>query len=565
MNENVIWSNTIANECMKLGVKYACIGAGSRSTPLTLAFAKSKIISLPFVDERSAGFFALGIAKYSGKPVVLICTSGTALANFYPAVLEAFYNRVPLLILSADRPHELRKSGANQTMDQIKFFGSHVRYFEDFPTPDAQPLPESYRGLRTSISRAYAVASSTPMGPVHLNFPFRKPLEPIASRRKFDPSLLDSETLEGRSDPYLNTLRGKLVLDPSIITMLIEKFQSIEKGIIIAGPKLLGVEYQKELLDFADFFKYPVLADPSSSIRYGTDSDFVISSYETFLSKNTLKCDIILILENPPTSTFLLRFLNNSSAEKIVICDSEGKDSSLTASLVLNTDPKSFFSACIKNNGKREVKWIDSWKTLDKQTITRINSLTQDNFFEGSILQKIFSQLNNESYLFIGNSLSIRHMDQFVFKTDKKVHVYCNRGLSGIDGTISSASGISFASGEKVHLILGDLSFYHDITALLQLMKFDVDLNVYLMNNKGGGIFHRLPISQFEPEFTQYFVTPQEIDFSKIVEAFGLEYEEIKTLSQINSGINSAGSKVYEFVIDRIQSHKLIEKLHSLD
>ncbi len=556
MNENSKWVEIIVDECVKAGVRYACIGAGSRSTPLTIAFVRDKSIeSISFVDERSAGFFAIGLAMYSQSPVVLICTSGTALANFHPAVLEAFYAGHPLIVLSADRPHELRYSGANQTMDQVKFFGTNIKYSEDFAIPDPQPLPKFIRYLRTNISKALIKASNNPIGPIHLNFPFRKPLVPETVSRVYSEGLLSDLERNGRDSSFLSTISGTKLLNADQLLKLSKILT--EKGLIIIGPNS-GINYQEILIEFSDTLNYPVLADPASGVRYYNSN--VISTYDTFMKDEIIDADLIILLGFPPTSTRLLNYIQTQRCNKIIIDDGLYKDSSLTNHIHIDASVEHTLSSMIKliKRSKNDF-WINQWRDIESKTIKRINSKIKDKFFEGTIYQNIINRLEADELVFVSNSLAIRHLDQFVYSSNIKLQIFSNRGLSGIDGNLSSAFGIAKASAKRIHVLIGDLTFYHDLTALLTTMKNEISFSIYLINNFGGGIFHRLPIAEYKDVFTDYFITPHSIEFAKISEAFSIPHKIIKDIDTMNNTEFCNG--IYEFIIDAEKSNSLIKEI----
>lgn len=566
MNENELWADIIVDEFVKLGVKYACIGVGSRSTPITLALSKNKEInSISFIDERTAGFFALGLARASRLPSVLVSTSGTAVGNFLPAILEAKYLEIPLIVISADRPHELRGTGANQTMDQIQFFGDHVKEFIEMSIPDPNPLQSMIRGLRMCICKSFYTSLDTPNGAVHINMPFRKPLEPSLSPRRLDLSKLSDNELHGREDsPYLVQFSRKSEInehDLDIISSLINKH---EKKVMVVGPSTSLYDQRDILYEFSRNFSIPILADPASGIRFGKNCANVIGSYDTFLKNVSPQTDLIIILGNVPTSNALHSYIEKSKAVKIAVNHSSLKDATNTYSYFIKSEPHSVISKLLDEKlTKNSTKFLEEWKSLEKQTISKLSNI-KSREFEGNIYKMIFSALENGTSVYVGNSLAIRLLDQFVPKMEKDIRIYHNRGLSGIDGNISIASGIAYHKDTRVTVFLGDLSFYHDLNALLNLNKNKIKLTIILINNQGGGIFHRLPISKFEPEFTEYFLTPHDLNFKKIVEGFGVTHHLVDSSNIIEyyrKSFSKEGPVVLEIQTDSQKTQEIINSI----
>lgn len=545
INRNTIWCDVFVTRLSELGVKYACISPGSRSTPLTLAFSQNKDIKIfPIVDERSSAFFALGLAKKSKSPVVVVTTSGTAVAELYPAIIEAFYQRIPLIVCTADRPPYLRNTGANQTINQHNIFKNHIRFFVDAGLPEI-----NFKKLSSLIditNIAFKIAAYDNCGPVHINFPFEKPFEPDNYTNKIDIKLIE-KIFELRKviEPKQNKI------DSKVFKNIIEKLKNYEKGLIIVGYNNYTKEFVNLCVDLSEKLKYPIFADASSNLRFGKHSKKnIIENFTSLIkSKNFLeefKPEIILQFGGSPTSNVVLGFFKNSNADKILINEfGDRNDPSLTAKTILKINPTLFCKNVLYNltstKIKRTTNWLKQITELNRtaEEIKRKKMQETEIDFEGKILYELFEQIPSRCNVMISNSLPIRDADFFVSSNQKQISVFCNRGASGIDGINSTALGIAKVSKEPTILITGDLAFYHDLNGLHNSTKFNIPLTIILINNNGGGIFESLPISRFEKICIQNFVTPLNLDFAKFVEAYGGEFTIIKTFDEYKMKLNS--------------------------
>ncbi|GBF12259.1 2-succinyl-5-enolpyruvyl-6-hydroxy-3-cyclohexene-1-carboxylic-acid synthase [Tepidibacillus sp. HK-1] len=561
---------SFVDELARLGVCDAVVSPGSRSTPIAILMAEhSRIKVWMHADERSAGFFALGMAKEMRKPVVLLCTSGTATANYLPAIVEAHQSRIPLLVLTADRPHELRDVGAPQAIDQIHLYGRYAKWFVDMALPESTFSMLHY--VRTMAGRAVAMAANGPAGVVHLNFPLREPLVPN----------LDLQDLweKGRSEgkPYIKVTKGNLELSSDELKLLAEELQEVENGLIICGPED-HLELSQALTRLADKLQFPILADPLSPLRTGSHSkQWVIDSYDSFLRndevKTSFKPELILRFGAMPISKALLQYIqHHSEARQIIIDQDQGwREPTLMASKMIYADPIRFSYSLAEYLEKRKEPslWGTKWKQLNEisqfhmQTFGKMESL-----FEGQVVIELQQLLPEHAILFVGNSMPVRDLDTFLANTDKPLRTMANRGANGIDGVVSSALGAT-VSGSPLVLVIGDLSFYHDLNGLLAAKLHQLNATIVLINNNGGGIFSFLPQSKQEKHFELLFGTPLDLEFEHVVKMYGGRYKRIKDWQEfrlaVNQSLSTVGLDVIEILTNRQENEQLHRKLwHSL-
>lgn len=529
---NNLWAAILVEQLARCGLRAVCIAPGSRSTPLTLAFAHHPQIQVYLhLDERSAAFFALGMAQASQRPVALVCTSGTAAAEFHPAIVEAFQAEVPLLILTADRPPELRGSGANQTIDQVKMFGDHVLWAVDAPLPQPEAPALALRNLQTLASRAYAMAQGPQRGPVHMNLPFRKPLEPDQA------TALETYRQQAAERPGLGTIeRGLIVPSPAQLDAVAATIRSHAQGLIVCGPSCPGGEFPAAVTALAAHTGYPILADPLSGVRFGPHvNEWVLGSYESFLA-NTFseKAEVVLRFGAVPTSAPLNAYLDRIAPAHLIHVRESGvwADDSHRVTQFLAADAAMVCHELQEALPPRaDTSWAESWIATAQSTQTEQSQALTAPFIDASVIPILQEELPAHANLMVGNSLPVRHLDQFGAPTAKALSVYGNRGASGIDGLISTALGI--AATDPTHhtvLLIGDVSFYHDMNGLLALRQHDLhNVTIVLLNNNGGGIFRRLPVQQFEPEFTHLFLTPHGLRFEHVAALYDLRYRSTTT------------------------------------
>jgi len=550
-NRNILWTSIFVDELVRAGITDAVIAPGSRSTPLTFAFAARPEIRIhSLIDERGAAFYTLGLAQTSGRPAALVCTSGTAAANFFPAVIEASQSEIPMLILTADRPPELYASGSNQVIDQLKLYGDYPRWFAQIPTPEANPSQHLLASLRTLADRGVAMslgANGVP-GPVHFNFPFRKPLEPVLVDGDVPPGFDALSRADGQ--PRVQISRPKLVPDPEVLLQLAERIRTTRSGLIICGPRCPGDDFPSELETLSAATGYPVLADPLSNVRFGTHSNLILGGYDTFLSEENITQalpapELVLRFGDLPTSTALMNYLAKIKAHQVAISTSEHwMDDMFVVNEVIKGHAASVCMELVRYTNINEHQPAKIWQKAESATWQAVSEFGTT--FEGAALAQVVNSMPDDSLLYIANSLPIRHLDQFVRPNSKRIRVLGNRGASGIDGTLSSALGAAAGSDEPLVLVTGDLSLYHDLNSLLAFKRCNVKATIVLIHNDGGGIFHRLPAAQFDPPFTELFVTPHGLDFAPAAHMFGVGFRRL-------NGIQDLGAAVKESMQDREQ------------
>jgi 2-succinyl-5-enolpyruvyl-6-hydroxy-3-cyclohexene-1-carboxylate synthase len=544
-NPNSHWASILVDELARSGLEAVCLAPGSRSTPLTLAFAAHPTIRIyRHLDERSAGFFALGMALATNKPVALVCTSGTAAANFHPAIIEAYYSHVPLLILTADRPPELRQSGANQTIDQVKMFGDHVRWSVDAPTPQTDPPQVVLRHMRTLAARAYAVADGIVKGPVHINFPFRKPLEPEGSTNGTGPFVTANGWAEAR--PYTHFIRGIIRPDEAHVQAVAQSMAEHPNGLIICGPDRYSAGFLTAVTSLARRCGYPILADPLSNLRHGSHvkAGPVLGGYHWWLARpgaGRPRPDVVLRFGAVATSGALSAYLSEIAPTYHLHVRADGEwadDLHLTHDYV-QADPTLFCEMLAAKLAESQLRprpaWAEAfvreearaWDALD-------DALSESAFFDGAAVSLLLGKLPEDAILFAGNSLPVRHIDAYGRPSARRLTIYGNRGASGIDGNVSTALGLAAATGHQVVALLGDITFYHDMNGLLAVRQHELNNVLFIViNNDGGGIFHRLSIARHDPPFTDLFLTPHGLSFDHAAAMYGLNYRAVQDAADL--------------------------------
>ncbi|MCA0984480.1 2-succinyl-5-enolpyruvyl-6-hydroxy-3-cyclohexene-1-carboxylic-acid synthase [Halobacillus yeomjeoni] len=499
------------------GVEHVVISPGSRSTPLAMTFAEHNGIEhWVHLDERSAAFFALGMAKEQQKPVALVCTSGTAAANYYPAVVEAYYSRVPLLVLTADRPHELRGVGAPQAINQIQMFGNYVNWYQDLALPE----PGLHMYARRQAARAVDESLAPHPAPVHLNLPFREPLVP-------DFSLPGLWREEGKVIP--RSSKGINSLSAEQAESFIERCKPLKRGLIVVGPQM-DENLADELTRLASRLGVPVLADPLSQLRTGDhDKRNIIENYDALLKSETIQeqavPDYILRFGAMPISKAYLKWVqrNEDTVDHYIVDSHQSyREPAGIAAQFIETDPVEFcrqLSSQLPEGDDRN-EWLSLWQGMNKTAKDEMLKEPEEPLNEGHAVVFLADALPERSNLFVGNSMPIRDVDSFFMATPKDVRVMANRGANGIDGVVSTALG-SAISGRRTTLLLGDVSFFHDLNGLWMAKSKNIPLTIVVINNNGGGIFSYLPQVNHPDHFEELFGTPVNIDFAQTVGMYG--------------------------------------------
>ncbi len=555
INRNIFWTATLTDFFVNSGIKYACISPGSRSTPLTFAISSEKRIkSYPIVDERTSGFFALGIAKSSNSPVIIVTTSGTATAELYPAIIEAYQSRIPLIVCTADRPSYLRNTGSNQTINQKNIYKNHIRYFAELPLPSIDK--KSLRNLLSKISEAILISNFLDKGPVHLNFQFEKPFEPELTTDFIDDNLI----------MYVNELSDKFLSTNKINKYLLDENLNIKSvDLITIGAGKFNQRFLKLLNKFSTRFNIPIYADANSSVRYSkTTIKNLITNFEPLLRNENLilkfKPESVIHFGRNLTSQAIEDFIIKSKAKRYIINEFGDRFDSTKKAKIIKSEPEKFIEAIIKSNSKVfSIDTLEYLKSIDYKIEIIKHKIFRNSLNEVSIILELIDNLPDKSNLFVGNSLPVRDLDFFSSLHKKRINIFQNRGASGIDGIISSSLGVALESKRKTFLVVGDLSFYYDLNSLMIAKQFKIPLIVILINNNGGAIFNYFPISKHKQIFKKYFLTPISFDVKKICESFGLKYKLVKSLNELKKSILTA-NKYKSFLIMEVKTNSLYTK-----
>ncbi|WP_256298838.1 2-succinyl-5-enolpyruvyl-6-hydroxy-3-cyclohexene-1-carboxylic-acid synthase [Haloarchaeobius salinus] len=578
-NRNVLWAETLVDELAAGGLTAACIAPGSRSTPLTVAFdAHDDIEAFSHLDERSAAFFALGRGRRTGEPTALVCTSGTAAANFHPTIVEANQARVPLLALTADRPPELRDSGANQTIDQEKLYGRAVRWYRDLPEPE--PTPRKLRRLRTDAARALAEATGSDAGPVHLNCPFRKPLEPtpVAGDVPENWHEGDERAALGRGadgTPYVRRHQGRPELGDGELCDLADAVGGADSGLVLAGPAdpatLADDDWPAAVAALSAATGFPVLADPLSSVRFGEhvgyrDDATVLGGYDGYVHALDLDPDFVLRFGASATSKPLRKALAEIDAPQVIVDPmGEWRDAEFVCSDLVVADPTRTARALAEAVGaSTDSDYADRLADVESRYWEHVEEFIADETPEGAIAHRVLADAPDPATVFVSNSMAVRDADRFGVPRDADLTVLANRGASGIDGILSTGFGAGSATDDPLVVLTGDLAYYHDMNGLLALARCGVDATVVCVNNDGGGIFHLLPIEEFDPPFTEQFVTPHGLDFAPTGDLYDLSFQRVgpdEFADTYRESLAMDGTQVIEVPFDAGTSHRVRERL----
>jgi 2-succinyl-5-enolpyruvyl-6-hydroxy-3-cyclohexene-1-carboxylate synthase len=510
------------DELARCGVREVCTSPGSRSTPLVLSLVRDpRIRATSHLDERCGGFFALGVAKATGVPAALACTSGTAAANYLPAVIEAFEARVPLLVLTADRPPELRDLGAGQTIDQVKLYGRAAKWYLDV---DAHPATGArLRWLRQLACRAFWTAVEGRPGPVHLNFALREPLvldEPLAAP--------GGGRAGGR--PWVTRPRIDGYPPQAIIDGLTAEIEARPRAVLVAGRAERDGELGAALAAFAQRAAIPLLADPLSGARRGRAA---IAHYDALLRDGDFAAahapELVLRTGDLPTSKPLRRWLHELDDALQIAFDAENawQDPSGAVATVLATDPRVALDAVAqKLSRRRDRAWLERWGRADRAAAAGIvRALSPAGLSEPRVAAELGTALPPEATLLVASSMPVRDVETFAPVRPEPPRVLSNRGANGIDGTVSTAFGAAAVADGPVVLLIGDVALAHDIGGLLAASRLAAKLTIVLLDNDGGGIFHFLPVSGEGTDFVEHVATPHGLDFAHAAALYDCGYE----------------------------------------
>ena len=562
---NLRAAETLVRGLAGAGLRHAVVCPGSRSTPLAVALHRHPDIRVwMHVDERSAAYFGLGIARRTGEPVALLCSSGTAAANFLPAVVEANLSQVPLVVLTADRPPEFRDVGAAQTVDQVRLYGGNVRWFVDLPPPDPDPL--CLRHAATTAARAMSVAHAVPKGPVHLNVPFREPLLPAGPL---------SPVVEPVPAAVQATAPASIGAPDPVVRDIADTMTRHRRGIIVCGPQpdrgLSGA-----VADFAAKTNWPILADPLSQVRCGPhDRSHVIDAYDAFLRNadvaDQLRPDIVVRIGAIPTSKPLNGFLDRLGDVPTVLVTASDRwsDPWFRGSVVVTGDPARTVAAIadtLETPAEPGGGWFAQWREANAAARAGIAcALSGGARFEGDVFRDLASVLPGGATLVVGSSMPVRDLDTFLPPSERDWTIVANRGANGIDGVVSTALGAAAVANGPTLLVVGDLSFFHDMNGLLAAKLHAIDVTILVVNNDGGGIFSFLPqaASLDDATFEHLFGTPTGLDIGHVARLYDAGHsvpaEPRALAATLTRTLSAKGLHIVEYRTDRqanVEQHR---------
>lgn len=566
MNEYIA---ALVDEFYQLGVRHAVFSPGSRSTTMAMLFKEHEGFETYMnIDERSASFMALGIAKAHKEPTVLVCTSGSAVAHYLPAILEAQYSGVPLIVLSADRPHTLLHVGAPQTVDQHKIFGTAVNYYEALAVPQESHY---YTYPRQVARKAYMKAMDTKKGPVHINVPLFEPLVPELSRNHFEAGRSSFKVVKPNySNVFGFDNRNNLTHIINIahnndgtkeINNLLERYERI---LILAGPQI-DIDEADMIRSFGEALQAPILADPLSNVRGCNTSDVVISTYDALLAGQALwhelKPDCVIqfgqIVVSKRVQQMIASWTDVEYIEVNPTMDSMNPTGKTTIHMQASIDV--FTHLYGKNNNPD--RYLNIWRRLDQAGKKQLSlAIDEPHCFEGRTIRELQKQIPEDGQIFVANSMTIRDFDYFWFSGESKAVLYGNRGVNGIDGTISTALGLA-ANGRPTYLVTGDLSLFHDLNGLAVAKTHNLNLTIILHNNDGGGIFEYLP-QKGTKHFDYLFSTSQGLDYSGAAKLYGCGYTKIFNPDELSSVLAKIGQESGVHIIEIPTNREYSRELH---
>lgn len=542
-NINQIWASLLVEECLRNGADTFFLAPGSRCTPLTLAVARHPEARVQqHYDERGLGFAALGFSRATGRPGVVICTSGTAVSNLTPAVVEASMDAQPMLLLTADRPFELRECGANQAIPQTRAFAPYLQWSMDLSTPDSSISPET---VLTTVDRAF---QSLRHGPVHLNCPFREPLTPLPDRTDAEAYLISLHDWSRSHRPYTTNIPSISQPDELSLSDLKELLGDNPRLLIIAGggcneAEALAIE------QLAEQQAWPIVSDVSSGLHFGPRRTGVVRHVDAMVDDGGFPDDLapkmVLQFGCRILSKRLLSALKAQPPRLwIQVSNREGRfDPHHQVSHRFFTDMDRF---CLLWHQETlpvsDPDWKQSWLRADA-AIEKVYHQQLDSaqtLSEPAVARAVTRMLPNLQGLVLGASMPVRDVNHYAARNTRQIHVACNRGASGIDGTLATAVGFARGLNQCVTVLLGDLATLHDLNSLALVATSRVPVIVIVVNNHGGGIFHFLSVADDSPEFEKFFGTPHQWDFENAAAQFGLPYAHIKDMEEFEAAYEEA-------------------------
>jgi 2-succinyl-5-enolpyruvyl-6-hydroxy-3-cyclohexene-1-carboxylate synthase len=557
-NANTALASAFVEELARCGTRHAVLSPGSRSTPLAVALWRQPEIDVTvIVDERSAAFFALGAAQATRTPVAMLCTSGTAAANFHPAICEADESGVPLIALTADRPPELRGVGAGQTIDQLKLYGSSVRWFCEAGTHEADD--DGLLHFRSLACRSFAVARGEPRpGPVHLNLPWREPLAPLPVEGAV--TATDPLALKGRDERPLTAVTP-IDTEPSdfLLEEVAKHIREARSGVIVAGRQL-DPELREPLAHLGAAAGFPILAEPTSQIRCGPhDRSHVVTAYDRLLRDEGFRArvapDLILRFGEMPTSKPLRTWLAESDADQIVVDPYGGwNEPTRRAAAILRADPTELAAGWAVRLGGEEREapavWLKAERDARAAIGVELGGLEEPT--EAGLQLALGDAYRDGDLVYTASSMPIRDQEAFLPAVDADALFLCNRGANGIDGLVSSGIGAAHATGRPTTIVTGDLGLLHDIGGLAALRDVETPVRIVVIDNDGGGIFHLLPQARAlaEDEFEALLGTPRGVSVEKAADLFGLLHRRVESMSQLPEAL-ADGTGLIEVPVSR--------------
>ena len=569
MNEYIA---ALVDEFYQLGVRHAVFSPGSRSTTMAMLFKEHEGFETYMnIDERSASFMALGIAKAHKEPTVLVCTSGSAVAHYLPAVLEAQYTGVPLIVLSADRPHTLLHVGAPQTVDQHKIFGTAVNYFEELAVPQESHY---YTYPRQVARKSYMKAMDTKKGPVHINVPLFEPLVPELSRNHFEAGRSSFKVVKPnygsvfdcRHENDLTHINNAVDIAHGNdgTNEINDLFKRYERILILAGPQI-DIDEAETIRSFGAALQAPILADPLSNVRGCGTSKVVISTYDALLAGQALwhelKPDCVIqfgqIVVSKRVQQMIASWTDVEYIEVNPTMDSMNPTGKTTMHMQASIDV--FTHLYGKNNNSDT--YLNIWRRLDQAGKKQLSlAIDEPHCFEGRTIRELQKQIPEDGQIFVANSMTIRDFDYFWFSGESKAVLYGNRGVNGIDGTISTALGLA-VNGRPTYLVTGDLSLFHDLNGLAVAKTHNLNLTIILHNNDGGGIFEYLP-QKGTKHFDYLFSTSQGLDYSGAAKLYGCGYTKISSPDELSSALAKIGQESGVHIIEIPTNREYSRELH---
>ena len=547
MNEYIA---ALVDEFYQLGVRHAVFSPGSRSTTMAMLFKEHEGFETYMnIDERSASFMALGIAKAHKEPTVLVCTSGSAVAHYLPAILEAQYTGVPLIVLSADRPHTLLHVGAPQTVDQHKIFGTAVNYFEELAVPQEAHY---YTYPRQVARKAYMKAKDTKKGPVHINVPLFEPLVPELSRNHFEAGRSSFKVVKPNYSDIFACGEGN---------NLLERYERI---LILAGPQI-DVDEADMIRSFGEALQAPILADPLSNVRGCGTSKVVISTYDALLAGKALwhelKPDCVIQFGQIVVSKRVQQMIASWTDVEYIEVNSTMDSMNPTGKTTMHVQASIDVFTHLYGKNNNSDTYLNIWRRLDQAGKKQLSStIDEPHCFEGRTIRELQKQIPEDGQIFVANSMTIRDFDYFWFSGESKAVLYGNRGVNGIDGTISTALGLA-ANGRPTYLVTGDLSLFHDLNGLAVAKTHNLNLTIILHNNDGGGIFEYLP-QKGTKHFDYLFSTSQGLDYSGAAKLYGCDYTKISSPDELSSVLANVSQETGVHIIEIPTNREYSRELH---